>query len=368
MSLRYLLRGQLRYMASKGIEVHAASSDGPEVQNVKEFEGVPHRIFGLTRSITPLKDLLAIISLASWLRKEKFDVVHSHTPKAGLIAMFAAFLAGTKVRMHTVAGIPWMESQGFKRKLLKNVDRLIYKLATHVYPNSFQLERFMNQEKLAPAGKLKVIGNGSSNGINTDEFSPTQVAEDKSALRQQFGLPQDAFVFVFIGRVVNDKGMGELAQAFSQMPPNCYLVLVGPLEPELDPISEEAQEFFETSDNVKMVGYQNDVRPYLKASDALVFPSYREGFPNVPLQAGALGLPSIVTNINGCNEIIVEEENGLLIPTKDAEALEKAMKRFISEPALFEKMAASARPMVVTRFQQEQVWNEIHEEYLSLVN
>ena len=345
-----------------------ASADGPEVQNVVQYEGIPHHVFGLTRSITPLKDLLAIIALTKWLRKENFDIVHSHTPKAGLIAMFAAFLAGAKVRMHTVAGIPWMESQGFKRMLLKNVDRLIYRLATHVYPNSFQLERFMNQEKLVPRSKLKVIGNGSSNGINTDEFSTTQVAEDKSILRQKFGLPKDAFVFVFIGRVVNDKGMGELYQAFAQMPSNCYLLLVGPLEPELDPVSEETLEFFQTSDKVKMVGYQNDIRSYLKASDALVFPSYREGFPNVPLQAGALGLPSIVTDINGCNEIVVEEENGLLIPVKNAEALQKAMYRLLSDSALLKKMSALARPMGVNRFQQEQVWNEIHEEYLRLVN
>lgn len=368
MSLRYLLRGQMRFMASKGLDIFMASASGKEVEEVVKHEGLPHVTFNLTRSITPITDLKVFWQLARWMRTEGVQIVHSHTPKAGLLAMLAARLAGVPLRLHTVAGIPWMEKRGFKRWLLKNVDRLAYASATHVYSNSFGLSDFMKSEKLVKQKKLKVIGQGSSNGINTDFFSPEYSDRTKSELRKELNLTDDDFVFCFIGRVVNDKGMTELAQAFKAMPPKARLLVVGPFEDDLDPISNEARVFLETDPRVKTLGYKNDVRLFLKASDALVFPSYREGFPNVPMQAGAMNLPSIVSDINGCNEIIEHERNGLIVPVKDGIALGEAMNRLMAETDLLTTLTTNARPMIVDRFQQEHVWNEIYKEYLRLLN
>lgn len=366
MSLRFLLRGQMRYMASKGIDVYMASADGDELRDVISHEGCPHKTFDLSRSITPVRDFITLIKLTVWLRQQRFDVVHSHTPKAGLIAMMASYLARVPVRAHTIAGIPWMESAGLRRTLLKYVDKLAYACATNVYPNSYELMKFVTDQKLASRSKVKVIGNGSSNGIDTGYFSAESVDKTRQELRGEYGIPKDAFVFVFVGRIVKDKGMNELFQAFSRMPGDCHLVLVGPLESDLDPISEEALDFFQSAVNVHMMGYQHDVRPFLLLSDVLVFPSYREGFPNVPLQAGAMGLPCIVTDINGCNEIVVEGENGLLVPPKNDELLLKAMERVRKEIQLFELMRSNARRMTHARFGQQYMQESVYKEYMEL--
>lgn len=366
MSLRYLLRGQMRFMALQGIEVHMASANGREVDEVSLYEGCPHFTFNLTRSITPIIDLITTIRLAIFLKKGNYTIVHSHTPKAGLIAMLASKIAGVKIRLHTVAGIPWMEANGLKRLLLKRVDKLAYSCATEVYPNSFELKKFMLKEKLVAPKKLKVLGNGSSNGIDTSFFCPSSVPESKKELRAIYEIPKDKFVFVFVGRIVADKGIEELFDAFKQLSNRAHLVLVGPLEKELDPISEEAMHFFSSSKSVSLLGYQNDVRPFLKLADALVLPSYREGFPNVPMQAGAMNLPSIVSDINGCNEIIVHRKNGLIVPVKDSQSLLESMNLLIQDSELYLHLKSNARQMIVDRYNQEQMWNTILNEYSEL--
>ncbi|WP_422356282.1 glycosyltransferase family 4 protein [Roseivirga pacifica] len=368
MSLRFLLRGHMRFLSSKGFEVLMASADGKEVEDVVAYEGVPHYAFNITRAITPITDLFALIQLTRWMRREQFDIVHSHTPKAGLLAMLAARFAKVPVRMHTIAGIPWMEATGSKRKLLKFVDQLAYRAATNVYPNSTGLNNFVKKEGLVAESKLKVIGQGSSNGINTSYFSADAVSQSSGELRAELGVEATDFVFCFIGRVVKDKGLNELAAAFKDLPEHVKLVLVGPFEDELDPVSHETREFFNGDSRVHAVGYQNDVRPFLKLSNALVFPTYREGFPNVPMQAGAMGLPAIVSDINGCNEIIEHGLNGLIIPPKDTNALAEAMSKLTTDASLMYALKSNARRMIVERFDQQVVWEELYQEYLSLIN
>lgn len=363
MSLRYLIRGQAKYMQSQGIEVHLASADGAEIEDVISYEGVPHHVFPLTRKVTPLTDLRCIIRMARFIRDEQIDLVHSHTPKAGLIAMIAAFLGGAKGRLHTIAGIPWMESKGVARFVLKLADRLALAFATKVYSNSFQLKAFILSEKLTDASKLKVLGNGSSNGIDTTFFSSEAVIEDKTELRKQYKIPTDAFVFVFVGRIVKDKGINELLKAMQAMSADVHLLLVGPLEQALDPISEHSLHVLANDARIHHVGYQNDVRPFLKMSDALVFPSYREGFPNVPMQAGAMGLPSIVSRINGCSEIIEEGLNGLYCEAKSIDGLKNTMEQMRNEKDAYLRMQGKARAMIVERFGQEMIWSALYREY-----
>jgi len=242
-----------------------------------------------------------------------------------------------------------------------------------VYPNSKGLSDYIIERKYTNKYKLKVIGNGSSNGIDTSFFSPEQVSEDqKTLLKQQLKIKDTDFVFVFVGRLVGDKGINELIKAFSALnrqenQQRSKLLLVGPLEQELDPLYPETLNEIENNPDIVSVGFQKDVRPYFAISDALVFPSYREGFPNVVMQAGAMELPSIVSDINGCNEIIVENENGVIVPVKDSESLREEMEKMILDRDYYQKLKKNARPMIEDRFEQSVIWNAILSEYRKLI-
>jgi len=366
-SLHKLLRGQLKFM-SNYYDVVAVSSFSDILMFVGENEGVRIKGIEMTREITLGKDIKAFCGMYQFLRKEKPFIVHTHTPKAGIVGMMAAWFARVPVRLHTVAGLPLMEASGVKRRLLYFVERLTYSFATMVYPNSYGLRDFIVNEKLCNAKKLKVIGCGSSNGIDTIYYNPICFCNDiKTILRENLNIDEGDFVFIFIGRLVKDKGINELVAAFNELNlSKCKLLLVGPLEKDLDPLLPETEQAIEENQNIISVGYQDDVRPYLAISDALVFPSYREGFPNVVMQAGAMGLPSIVTNINGCNEIIIDGENGIIIPPKDKKSLMNAMKFFLSNQHEVKRMASNARNMIVTRYEQSTVWEALLAEYKRL--
>lgn len=369
LSLEKLLENQLRFM-NDYYEVTAVSSEKDRLKAFGENQGVKTHEVAMTRQITPLQDLKSLWQLFWFLKSEKPFIVHSHTPKAGIIGMLAAKLAGVPHRMHTVAGLPLLEATGNKRRLLNFIEKITYACATKVYPNSVGLKNIIEKEKFCNPKKLKVIGNGSSNGINTDFFSPESVSEEqKRSLKTQFEISEDIFVFIFVGRIVADKGINELIAAFTRLSAEfkkCKLILVGPFEKELDPLLRETEATILTADNILSVGYQNDVRPYFAISDCLVFPSYREGFPNVVLQAGAMGLPSVVSDINGCNEIIVSDENGILVEPKSTEMLYLAMKRILEDNELTARLKKNARSRIVSRYQQQVVWEAILREYKSL--
>ena len=231
----------------------------------------------------------------------------------------------------------------------------------------------MEELHLCNPKKMKVIGNGSSNGIDTEHFSVektiTDTGKDRNEWRKELGVSDEDFAFVFVGRVVRDKGINELVDSMRRLVPhylNCHLIMVGPYEPKLDPIAPENVTFFKNDKSAIFMDWQKDVRPFMMAADALVFPSYREGFPNVVMQAGAMGLPSIVTNINGCNEIIEEGKNGRIIPPKNEDALYEMMKWFINNPIEVKQMANNARNMIVSRFERQKIWNEILQIYNNL--
>ncbi|GAB3820144.1 hypothetical protein GCM10028895_19660 [Pontibacter rugosus] len=260
-----------------------------------------------------------------------------------------------------------MEASGTKRKVLDAVEKLTYACATKVYPNSTVLKKFILDSGFCGPEKVKVIGNGSSNGINTAFFQEESLDFAKlHDIKNHLGLTPGDFVFVFIGRLVKDKGIQELVAAFKTLQAkhnHVKLLLVGPLEQDLDPLPVETLQEIEHNSSILSVGYQNDVRPYLAISHALAFPSYREGFPNVPMQAGCFNLPSIVTNINGCNEIVVEEMNGLIVPPKDAPALLRAMERLVEDKDLYLHLQANARRMIVERYDQQHFWELLYQEY-----
>ncbi|QQD15385.1 glycosyltransferase family 4 protein [Sphingobacterium sp. UDSM-2020] len=364
-SLKVLLKGQHRFMKSKGFDVLGVSSAGKELEEVHVEEGVPVEALQMTRTIAPLQDLKALWAFYRLCRREKPVIVHSHTPKAGIVGMLGARLAGVPIRLHTVAGMPLMEATGLKRKVLDWVEKLTYAAATGVYPNSKGLYDFIVQHHYTANEKLKVIGNGSSNGIDTSFFSREKLEEaDLIQLRTFLNIKENDFVFVFVGRLVGDKGINELVSAFVQLnQANVKLLLVGPLESDLDPLAPEVQREIDTNPNIIAAGFQKDVRPYFAISNVLVFPSYREGFPNVVMQAGALELPSIVSNINGCNEIIIEGQNGTIIPVKDSEAIQIAMARFVGDVEFYNQLKVNARKMITERYEQKVVWDALLAEY-----
>ena len=374
-SFKVLLKGQLRFMASNGFDVKGVSSEGEELREVRENEGIVMEAINMSRKITPFQDLKSLWEMWNFLRKEKPQIVHTHTPKAGIIGMLAARLAGVPHRLHTVAGLPLMEATGIKRKILNFVEKLTYSSATRVYPNSKGLYDFILQNNFTQSNKLKIISNGSSNGINTIFFSPAQVSEiEKAALREKLNIQPDDFVFVFVGRIVSDKGINELIKAFSELQAvenneltGIKLLLVGGLESDLDPLNPETLAEINQNRDIISVGFQQDVRPFFAISDALAFPSYREGFPNVVMQAGAMGLPSIVSDINGCNEIIVEGENGLIIPPKNVEKLKEKMLTLARDKNLYIKLKENSRRMIKNRYEQSMVWKALLEEYEGLL-
>ena len=372
MSLKHLLKGQMSFMVKNGFEVIMISADGKEVKDVIENEKCKHFIIPFTRKITPLKDLIATFSLYRLLVKEKPYIVHTHTPKAGVVGMIASFLARVPVRLHTVAGLPLTETVGLKRVVLNLVEKLTYYCSTKVYPNSFGLKNIILKNRFTTEDKLGVIGIGSSNGIDTSYFNPKLFSNDeKNKLKSELGIEKNDFVFIFVGRLVTDKGINELVEAFNELCSGLRgikLLLVGPFEDEIDPLSEKTKLLISNHDKIISTGYQNDVRPFFAISNSLVFPSYREGFPNVVMQSGAMGLPSIVTDINGCNEIIQTDYNGIVVPSKDIESLKRAMLRIFQDKQLYLKCSAKSRFAIVNNYEQKLYWKALLNEYESYKN
>lgn len=364
-SLKILLKGQLHFMSQNGFEVLGVSSDGMDLDEVRENESVEVQAIEMTRTISPLKDLKSLWSFYKLCKKEKPQIVHSHTPKAGIIGMLGAKLAGVPYRLHTVAGLPLMEAIGTKRKVLDMVEKLTYRCATNVYPNSKGLYDFILNNKFTSSEKLKVIANGSSNGINTSFFNPLEITDAQiSKTLSDCNISSEDFIFIFVGRLVGDKGVNELIKAFSSIGrEDVKLLLVGAQEPELDPLLPETLNTINTNPNIISVGFQKDVRPFFSIAHCLVFPSYREGFPNVVMQAGSMMLPAIVSDINGCNEIIVNGENGLIIPVKDSESIENSMKELLANPDLLSKMINNSRKMIQERYEHTIIWHSLLNEY-----
>lgn len=368
-SLRTLLKGQLKFM-SHYFEVIGVASDGEALKEVMQNEGVKTHSIEMTRTISPFKDLISTIKLYRFLKKEKPFIVHTHTPKAGTLGMLASRLAGVPHRLHTIAGMPLLETKGAKRMLLDSVEKFTYKNATLVLPNSLGLKNIAIENKYAPKDKLKIIGNGSSNGIDVKHYDSELISkEEREHLKSELKISNTDIVFIFIGRMVKDKGVNELVAAFdklSKMHKGCKLILMGPRENALDPLDPETETLIINNTNIIEVGLQKDIRPFVAISSVLVHPSYREGFPNVVLQGSCMGLPCIVSDINGCNEIIENEFNGLIVPPKNIEALKNAMERILKDPTIINEMAENSRSNIVKKYQQEYIWKELLTLYQSL--
>lgn len=362
-SLNILLKGQLKFLNEK-FEITAISSGGNHLLELEEREKVNIYPVSMERKISLLKDFVSLCKLYFYFRKEKPIIIHSITPKAGLLAMFAGKLAAVPIRMHTFTGLIFPSKKGVFQKLLINMDRLLCWAATHVYPEGNGVQKDLLRFKIT-SKPLKVIANGNINGINLEYFNPNLISSlERQRLKSSLGLQEHDFVFIFVGRLVKDKGIKDLIEALHSFDvSNIKLLLVGSFEQELDPLHFITVAKISSSPNIIHVGFQADVRPFFAVSDAFVFPSYREGFPNVVLEAGAMGLPSIVTNISGSNEIITDGFNGLVVEAKNVTCLFNAMKLMVDNKSLYNKLRENARLPIKDKYENHIVWKAINEEY-----
>ena len=368
LSFETLLKGQLRFMAQY-YDVTMICSDKKRLEKAGIAEGVKTYAVGLTRRITPVKDLMALWKLYRYFRKEKPFIVHANTPKASLLSMLAAKFAKIPNRLYTVTGLRFEGESGIKRKVLIEMEKCACWAATHVIPEGEGTKNTLLKNEITNK-PLQVIANGSINGIDTAYFSAAPYSyEEKEELKNEIHIPFNAFVFCFVGRLVKDKGINELVQAFLEINKTYWyarLLLVGPFEQDLDPLLPETKKEIENNKNILYVGFQADVRPYMSVSNVFVFPSYREGFPNVVMQAGAMELPCIVTDINGCNEIIEEGVNGLIIPPKNKEQLKIKMQLLLDNSSLLNQLKQNARKVITSRYEQQLAWEALLEEYKQL--
>ncbi len=370
LSLDVLLKGQLHFLC-QNFNVVAVSGQDAHLIEVQNREKVKTIAVTFERKISPLKDLVSLFKLYKVLKTEKPFIIHSITPKAGLLSMIAGYFAKVPIRIHTFTGLVFPTRTGFMQQLLIAMDKILCQFATHVYPEGNGVKNDLITYKITNK-PLKIIANGNVNGIDCDYFNTIHFSDlDNQNLKAELKIEPNDFVFIFVGRLVKDKGINELISAFvkfSSLQNNVKLLLVGPFEQHLNPINETTLQQIKTNKSIISVGYQNDVRPYFAVSNCLVFPSYREGFPNVVLQAGAMNLPSIVTNINGSNEIITNCENGLIIEVKNENAIFDALHFITNEEKLFEKFKSNARNKIVSNFEQKLVWEAVLNEYKEIEN
>lgn len=371
MALHVLLKGQMRYMREQGFEVIMVSADGSEREAVIRDEGCPHVIVPMTRQITPLKDLVALYRLFRLFRKEKPDIIHSHTPKAGLLVMLAGRMAGVKIRVHTVAGLRFMTATGFTRKLLVAMEKLTAKFATHIWPNSFSLLQYITDNKLVPQKKLEVIGKGSSNGINLKRYSPGALQQEKLVkIKEKIKYDKSLTYLLCVGRIVKDKGIDELVKAFIPVynkNSQVRLLLVGEYEDNLDPVSDEARKILKEHPGIIMAGWSEDVEYYMSVSSLLLHPSYREGFPNVVLQAGAMGCPVICSAIPGNIDIVEHKKTGLLFTVKKERELLEQLQYGLSNPELLAGYALHLKEKIEKYFDQAVVHQLLYHRYIQLL-
>lgn len=350
-SLEAFCNGLLRELSER-YEVIALSSPGELLDIVEEREGVRCVRIEMARHISPLKDVLSLWRILRLFMKERPDVVHSMTPKAGLLCMMAAWVSRVPVRIHTFTGLVFPSATGLKRRLLMLTDRITCLCTTHVIPEGEGVKHDMENYHITRK-PLRVLGHGNVRGVDMKFYSRRpDVMHLADKIRDD-----SLLTFVFVGRVARDKGIDELCEAFSRlnkMHAATRLFIVGPDESDLDPISASARAIIDHHPSVQTVGMQRETEllAYYAVGDCFVLPSYREGFPNTVLEAGAMGLPCIVTDINGSREIVIEGENGLIVPPGDTEALYEAMLRMVEEPTERERMAINARRMVEERFEQ----------------
>ena len=367
-SLDILLKGQLFFL-NEHFDVIAISGQDFHLENIANREKVRTISVVFSRRISPIQDLISLYKLYRVLKKEKPFIIHSITPKAGLLSMIAGYFAEIPYRIHTFTGLVFPSKKGLSKSFFIFMDRILCRFATHIFPEGNGVKNDLIQYKIT-SKPLNIIANGNINGVDLEWFNSDLFSEnDKNELRKKLNILDVDFVFVFVGRLVTDKGINELIKAFenlSKTNKNVKLLLVGDFEDKIDALLPETKLLIGNNKNIIFVGFQVDVRLFLAISNTFVLPSYREGFPNVLLQAGAMNLPCIVTNVNGCNEIIHDNFNGKIIEPKSENEILNAMQLFLDNKDMVKDFASNSRENIAKKYNQSQVWNALLMEYSKL--
>ena len=342
-----LLRQQVVRVANSGFDVTLVSSPGPELAPFRNHPRIAVQPIALSRTPSPVSDLRAVARLFRLFRSRRFDIVHSSTPKAGLVCAVAAWLARVPVRLHTYTGQPWVELGGAIRWFARACDRLIGLLNTHCYADSASQRQFLIDEGLVRPDRISVLGHGSISGVDLSRFDRTVWGGERAeATRRQMGVPLDAPVILFVGRVTRDKGVCELVEAF-QSPAlrdtGAHLVVVGHFEPDRDPLPAEVIDQLTQDSRIHLVGFAEEPAQFVAVADLLCLPSYREGFGSVVIEAAAMGVPAVVTSIVGLADAVVVGETGLAVPPKQWRPLADALVTLLSDARQRAAMGAAAQ-------------------------
>lgn len=372
LSLKLLIKHQLRFMAEAGFQVLAVSSEGKEWQDVlKSEKHIEKVIIPFTRKFTPAKDLYCLWLLYKFLKQERPDIVHTHTPKAGLLGMIAATFAGVPVRIHTLAGLPLVSRDKSQQILLSLVEKTTFRLASEVWPNAFSLKEYIIRKKLVKEKKVNVIGNGSSNGVDLQRFNRSNLQENHLiAATMRIAPEENEFVFLAVGRMVKDKGIADLVEAFiqSKIVSRSKLVLLGDFEQDLNPLERKTLNQINDHPKIVHIPWSDHVAHYMALCDVLVHPSHREGFPNVLLEAGAMCCPVICSDIEGNKEIAIHKKTALIYPVGKVAVLQEALEFAFVKRAEMQGFAEKLHEKVVRGYDRNSMHTSILKAYNRMLN
>ena len=360
------LESQIRRLVAEGHEVHVVTSPIEGYGRIAALGVAGVVPVNIPREISLLADLLALYRLWRVLGKLAPHIVHSNTPKAGLLAAVAGWLRGVPVRLHTFTGQAWAERSGLVRWLGRMADRVIVRLNTRCYADSISQRDFLVAEKICAADAVRVPGSGSLAGVDLRRFDPERLRGAGAAARERLGIAAGVKVIAFLGRVTRDKGIAELVTAFGRLK-DAALVLVGPQEPERDPLPAATLAEIERNPAIHAVGYDPEPERYLAAADLLCLPSYREGFGIVVLEAAALGVTCVGTDIVGLRDAVVDGKTGLLVPPRDELALARALETLLADDNMRAALGIAARERVGAEFNAEKLNAMLLKEYAALV-
>ncbi len=369
MTARYLLNGQLSWMQSRGFDVSLVSSPGEDLTVVTEREGVTVLPVEMEREIHPWNDLRSMIRLLRVMRKIRPQIVNAGTPKAGLLGMIAAWMSGVPVRIYTLRGLRLETKKGFSRLLLKMTEKMASGCASEVVCVSESLRRLYVSLGLVRPSKIHVLGNGSSNGVDWKRFSSSHSNEEKVRLQRELNIPDGVPVIGFVGRLVRDKGVGELIDAFELLIkqfPLLHLLLLGDFE-KGDPVDPEIVSKIRNNRQIISAGFIQDVSPYYGLMDVFAFPSHREGFPNTPLEAACAAVPTVGFQVTGTMDAVDDGKTGLLAEPGNVVQFAGALAKYLSDANLRNQHGQAARERAKRIFSHEQVWQNLYEEYERLV-
>ena len=323
----------------------------------------------MSRTISPLADFKAFKEISTIIKDGNFDIVQYVTPKAALLGSLASWRAKVPVRLYLMWGLYYVTQTGFKKFMFKTIEKIVCKCSTAIAPDSKGNVKLAVEEGLCKADKIGIVGHGSANGVDTEKFNPDKLSDDGKRIRKELNIPDQAKVFGCVAAIVGDKGVNELIEAFdivSKSNPEAYLLYIGQTT-EKDPVKDSTLETMKNNTKIIHLGWQTEPEKYLAAMDIFVLPTYREGFGVVNIEASAMALPVISTDVPGPQESIINGETGILVPAKKVEPLAEAMKDLIGRPLYAKKLGVAGRKRVQEFYEQKKLWQLIIEHRLLLL-